>query len=208
MDDHTSPHAATLIRQGWEAAHSIIEHLDGLRDATPNPDEEAAPYDKYIPINQKRVKRIRKALAKKGLREELAAVATSLPRGARMLVLNEFWCGDGAQILPVHEAIVLVSGGALDVRVLMRDDNLEVMDLFLTNGGRSIPKTVLLDEVGQVLGTWGPRPQEAMDLVKRIKSDPAIAHTYSQEVHKWYTQDATQATQAELAVLLSHAQRP
>jgi len=110
--------------------------------------------------------------------------------------------------LPVHEAIVLASGGALDVRVLMRDDNLEVMDLFLTNGGRSIPKTVLLNEGGQVLGTWGPRPQEAMDLVKRIKSDPAIAHTYSQEVHKWYTQDATHATQAELAVLLTHAQRP
>ena len=51
-------------------------------------------------------------------------------------------------------------------------------------------------------------PEEAMDLVKRIKSNPAIAHTYSQEVHRWYTQDATQATQAELAVLLSHAQRP
>ena len=75
------------------------------------------------------------------------------------------------------------------------------MDLFLTSGGRSIPKTVLLDDNGEVLGTWGPRPEEAMDLVKRIKSDPAIAHTYSQEVHRWYTQDGTQATQAELAVL-------
>lgn len=197
----------TLVSRAWEQADSITEHLDGLMAATPR-DEEDAPYDKYIPINQKRVKRIRKALAKRGLRDELAAAATSLPRGARMLVLNEFWCGDGAQILPVHEAIALASEGAVDVRVLMRDDNLEVMDLFLTNGGRSIPKTVLLDVEGQVLGTWGPRPEEAMDLVKRIKSDPAIAHTYSQEVHRWYTQDGTQATQAELAVLLGHAQRP
>ena len=123
-----------------------------------------------------------------------------------MLVLNEFWCGDGAQILPVHEALVRASEGMLEVRVLMRDEHVEVMDLFLTNGGRAIPKTVLLDEGLQVLGTWGPRPEEAMALVKRIKSDPAIAHTYSQEVHKWYTQDKQQNIQAELAVLLGHAQ--
>ena len=123
-----------------------------------------------------------------------------------MLVLNEFWCGDGAQILPVHEALVRVSEGKLEVRVLMRDAHVEVMDLFLTNGGRAIPKTVLLDADLQVLGTWGPRPEEAMALVKRIKSDPAIAHTYSQEVHKWYTQDKQQNIQAELAVLLGHAQ--
>lgn len=196
-----------LISKAWERADSITAHLDGLMAATPR-DEQDAPHDKYIPINQKRVKRIRKALAKKGLRDELGAVATALPRGVRMLVLNEFWCGDGAQILPVHEAVVLASQGTVEVRVLMRDDNLDVMDLFLTNGGRSIPKTVLLDQECQMLGTWGPRPEEAMDLVKRIKSDPAIAHTYSREVHRWYTQDATQATQAELAVLLGHAQRP
>ena len=54
-----------LVSQAWERADSITAHLDGLMAATPR-DEEDAPYDKYIPINQKRVKRIRKALAKKG----------------------------------------------------------------------------------------------------------------------------------------------
>jgi hypothetical protein len=76
--------------------------------------------------------------------------------GAKMLVLNEFWCGDGAQILPVQEALAQASEGRLEVRVLMRDENVEVMDLFLTNGGRAIPKTLLLDEELQVLGTWAP----------------------------------------------------
>lgn len=206
MDVRTSSLAAALIRQGWETAHSITAHLDGLSDATPNPDQEAAPYDKYIPINQQRVKRIRKSLAKQGLSAALSDAVRGVKAGTKMLVLNEFWCGDGAQILPVHEAMVHASEGRLEVRALMRDDNLEVMDLFLTNGGRAIPKTVLLGEDLQVLGTWGPRPEEAMALVKRIKSDPAIAHTYSQEVHKWYTQDKQQNIQAELAVLLGHAQ--
>ena len=102
--------------------------------------------------------------------------------------------------------MVLAAEGKLEVRVLMRDAHLEVMDLFLTNGGRAIPKTVLMDDALEVLGTWGPRPSEAMALVKRIKSDPEIAHTYSQQVHKWYTQDKQQNIQAELAVLLGHAQ--
>ena len=106
----------------------------------------------------------------------------------------------------LHEALEAEAGGKLEVRVLLRDDNVDVMDLFLTNGGRSIPKTVLLDADMNVLGTWGPRPEEAMALVRRIKADPAIAYTYSQEVHKWYTADKQQNIQAELAVLLGHAQ--
>ena len=197
---------SALVIQGWERAVTVTQHLDGLLVAEPNPNEDEAPYDKYIPINAQRVKRIRKSLAKDGLRDDLKAAATGLKAGTRMLVLNEFWCGDGAQILPVHEALEEEAAGKLEVRVLLRDENVEVMDLFLTNGGRSIPKTVLLDADMNVLGTWGPRPEEAMALVRRIKADPAIAHTYSQEVHKWYTADKQQNIQAELAVLLGHAQ--
>ena len=206
MESHCTPEAEALIRQGWAKAMSIVSHLDGLRDATPNPDPEKAPYDKYIPINQQRIKRIRKILAKVGLREDLTSALNGLAAGTKMLVLNEFWCGDGAQILPVHEAMEAASRGRLEVRVLMRDAHLDIMDLFLTNGGRSIPKTVLLNADLEVLGSWGPRPAEAMALVKRIKSDPASAHTYSEEVHKWYTQDKQQNIQTELAVLLGHAQ--
>ena len=109
MDARTSSLAAALIRQGWETAHSITAHLDGLSDATPNPDQEAAPYDKYIPINQQRIKRIRKSLAKQGLSPALLAAVRRVKAGTKMLVLNEFWCGDGAQILPVHEAMELIS---------------------------------------------------------------------------------------------------
>ena len=206
MESDVTQEAKGLIRQGWAKATSIVSHLDGLRDATPNPDSEKAPYDKYIPINQQRIKRIRKTLSKVGLREDLKSALRVLAPGTKMLVLNEFWCGDGAQILPVHEAMEAASGGRLEVRVLMRDDHLDVMDLFLTNRGRAIPKTIMLNADLEVLGSWGPRPAEAMALVKSIKSDPAIAHTYSEEVHKWYTQDKQQNIQAELAVLLGHAQ--
>jgi thioredoxin-like negative regulator of GroEL len=123
-----------------------------------------------------------------------------------MLVLNEFWCGDGAQILPVHEAVVARSEGTLEARVLMRDQHDEVMSMFLTKGARSIPKTVLLDAQCRVLGTWGPRPSEAMELVRRLKFNPETAPTYNHDLHKWYAHDRQHAIQREMAVLLGHAQ--
>ena len=124
------------IQQAWEAADSVQSHLDALLLATPHPVEKEAPHDKYLPINQSRVRRIRKHLAKVGLNEGLLEAVSRVGAGSRLLVLNEFWCGDGAQILPVHEAVVARSEGTLEARVLMRDQHDEVMSMFLTKGAR------------------------------------------------------------------------
>ena len=194
------------IRHAWEAADSVQSHLDSLLLATPHPVEKEAPHDKHLPINQSRVRRIRKHLAKVGLNEGLLKAVTQVGNGSRLLVLNEFWCGDGAQILPVHEALVARCEGALEARVLLRDQHDEVMSMFLTKGARSIPKTVLLDSQCRVLGTWGPRPSEAMELVRRLKSNPETAPTYNNDLHKWYAHDRQHAIQREMAVLLRHAQ--
>jgi hypothetical protein len=123
--------------------------------------------------------------------------------GTKWLILNEHWCGDGAQIVPVQAAIALASKGRIEARVLFRDQNLELMDQFLTNGGRSIPKTIQLDSEFRVTTSWGSRPAEAQELVMRVKADPERAHLYSEELHKWYAVDRQQAIQSELRMLLS-----
>jgi thioredoxin-like negative regulator of GroEL len=151
--------------------------------------------DPYIAINQQRVKRIRKTMQ---LTDATRAAVDTMPGGLRWLVINEHWCGDGAQILPVVEAVEQLAGGKVEVRALFRDQNLDVMDAFLTNGARGIPKVVGMDAEGRVYGTFGPRPEEASDLVKEIKSDPDRAHTYSEVLHKWYATDKQQAIQREL----------
>lgn len=194
------------IQQAWEAAVSVQSHLDALLLATPHPVEKEAPHDKYLAINQSRVRRIRKHLAKVGLNDGLLEAVSRVAPGSRMLVLNEYWCGDGAQILPVHEAVMAHSSGVLEVRVLLRDQHDEVMDMFLTNGARAIPKTALLNPHCRVLGTWGPRPSEAMDLVHRLKANPETAPTYNHVLHKWYANDRQHAIQREMSVLLAHAQ--
>ena len=48
----------------------------------------------------------------------------------------------------------------LELRIVLRDEHPEVMDRYLTNGSRSIPIVIALDEEFRELGHWGPRPRE------------------------------------------------
>ena len=181
------------LQRFWEAALPIDAYLDHLLHSVPH---EAIDLDKYLAINQQRVKRL---VSRFQLQPEVELAALNANKGIKWLIINEHWCGDGAQILPVQAAIARASNGRIEARVVFRDQNLALMDAFLTNGGRSIPKTIQLNDAFEVTGTWGPRPKFAMELVARIKSDPNIAHLYSEELHKWYAKDKQLAIQTELA---------
>lgn len=185
----------------WSEAMSLEAFLEELMTCEVRAD---APYDKYIPVNRSRVKRIRKQLE---LSTEVVLAARAVPAGTRWLVVNEHWCGDGAQILPVLEAVVEASAGQIQARACYRDADTDLIDAYLTNGGRSIPKVIQLNAAGDVTGTWGPRPAEATALVQRVKADPdpATAANYAEPLHAWYATDRQRAIQAELLALLAQA---
>jgi hypothetical protein len=185
------------FKKAWDRALPIDQYLENLLGKVPH---EEDPYAQYLVINQQRVKRLTQRLS---LEPETEMAALNAKPGTKWLILNEHWCGDGAQIVPVQAAIALASKGRIEARVLFRDQNLELMDQFLTNGGRSIPKTIQLDSEFRVTTSWGSRPAEAQELVMRVKADPERAHLYSEELHKWYAVDRQQAIQSELRMLLS-----
>lgn len=122
------------------------------------------------------------------------------------LTLVEGWCGDVAQVLPVlhkiSEAIDRVELG-----IIFRDQHPEIMDAFLTNGARAIPKVLILDTIsGQVLGTWGPRPSEAQAMVMDMKQTVEVLPEEeradfrarsSEAMHAWYARDKGQRVQIE-----------
>lgn len=114
------------------------------------------------------------------------------------LVINEFWCGDGAQITPVIEALTNASQGAIETRVVFRNEHPVLIDSFLTNGSRSVPKVIQMNAQFEVLGSWGPQPKTAQDLVVQLKSNPETASNYSELLHKWYADDHQRSTQKEL----------
>ena len=186
------PLSAERLERFWSNALTISDwwaHLDAIE---PDP---SAPYDQYIDINRQRVRRIKKSLH---IAPETIAAAHSATPGTRWLVINEHWCGDGAQIMPVLDAIATASEGRIELRGLFRDTNLDLMDHFLTGGGRSIPMTIALNADFEVKASWGPRPIEASELVRRLKSNPETAEHYSAHLHKWYAQDKQVSIQKEI----------
>src|SRR5512138_663459 len=71
-----------------------------------------------------------------------------------VLVLAEDWCGDVIANLPVLGRLAAESA-ALDIRVFLRDQNLDIMDQYLNRGQhRSIPVFVFFDAAFQELGHW------------------------------------------------------
>lgn len=154
----------------------------------------------YTKMNVQRMSRVDKTVS---LTEELAAVIENLKQNIKFLVITEGWCGDAAQIVPVFNKIATASLGKIDLKFVLRDKNLPLIDAHLTNGGRAIPVLIVLNEnADEVLATWAPRPQVLQALLKEWKSDTTEMTILAEKLHGWYAKDKTLSTQAELVEIL------
>ncbi len=153
----------------------------------------------YVSLNQHRMHRVEKTYQ---VSPELAIKVKVLAKKTYWLVLTEHWCGDASQALPVFNAISKLSEKKIEMKLVYRDENPELMDVYLTNGTRSIPKLIQLDEYFNVTGSWGPRPSAAQKLVKELKANPETAATYGNELHLWYAKDKQQSLEKEIAQLM------
>ncbi|RNF38437.1 thioredoxin family protein [Planococcus salinus] len=99
-----------------------------------------------------------------------------------ILVITEDWCGDAMMNNAILRKIADAAG--LEVRCVYRDQNLELMDQYLTNGGRSIPKYIILSEEGEVLGDWGPRAPEVQEFVMEQKAKLPAKDDPQFEIHQ------------------------
>lgn len=156
----------------------------------------------YINLNQHRMSRLEKAYA---VNEALAQQVKGVTHKTYWLVLAEHWCGDAAQTLPAFHKVAEISNGMIEMKLVYRDKNPELMDAYLTGESRSIPKLIQLDAHYNVTGIWGPRPSEAQRLVKQLKSNPETEASYSKELHKWYANDKYKALDSEISKLINRA---
>lgn len=153
----------------------------------------------YIPLNITRMQRVTKTFE---ILPTLQIALNALQDNYTWLVLTEFWCGDAAQINPALNKIAEASNGKINLQFLYRDDHVALMDAFLTNGSRSIPKLICLNQNMEVVYTWGPRPAEAQDLVLSLKANPETKDIYAEKLHVWYARNRSQAIQNEILSLL------
>ncbi|MBK8609835.1 MAG: thioredoxin family protein [Chitinophagaceae bacterium] len=156
----------------------------------------------HINLNQRRMYRVEKTYH---VSAELAEQIKKIKHKTWWLVITEHWCGDASQTLPALHAMAELSGGKIEMKLVYRDQNDELMNTYLTNETRSIPRLIQLDERFNVTGIWGPRPSQAQKLVKGLKSNAATAATYGNELHLWYAKDRQQSLEKEVALLIYRA---
>ncbi len=117
------------------------------------------------------------------------------------MVITEDWCGDSAFNLPVIAAVA-ARNPHVDLRILPRDANLDIMDQYLTENARSIPKLVAFTSDGEEIFTWGPRPEQARQLRLRMKEAGADSKEMTDALIAWYDAGGWKLVDEELAAAL------
>jgi len=155
----------------------------------------------YTELNAKRMKRIEKTTI---LKEELKNLISSIQEPMTWVLISEAWCGDAAQIVPVLGKIAAESE-LIDLQIILRDEHLDIMDQYLTNGGRSIPKLICLDQEDREIFVWGPRPAAIQQVVNDTKAEGITDHAVLVErIQYAYNEDQTHSIQQEISDILAN----
>lgn len=195
----------TYIGKALFNSHSYEEYrtlmADLLKVGKSTAVEQTEERTHYSELNESRMRRLDKTMK---ITDENIVKLNSLNKHYIWLVLTESWCGDAAQILPILNKMVVQSDGKIDMKLVLRDEHEELMNHFLTNKGKAIPKLIIIDkETGSVSGDWGPRPQGAVNLIKEYKEQfGTIDETTKADLQLWYLHDKGVSTQNEIIQLL------
>ena len=165
---------------------------------------EAVLFEAFLPTAEENADLWQAVWDRVRLPQPLVERATAVPGRWHLLVLSEDWCGDAVNTVPVLARLAEAVPN-LDVRLLGRDDNPDLMDAHLTNGrSRSVPVVMLLDEDYAERGWWGPRPSElqawVMEEGLKLESEERYKH-----VRRWYARDKGRTTLEEVIAGLEAA---
>lgn len=179
----------------YEAYKSLVTKLIE-ENRTTGRDQTEKNID-FTRLNDVRMKRIEKTTV---ITDEACNIVKEIGKKVIFLVIAEAWCGDVAQNLPVI-SMMADKCDRISLRIILRDDNDEVMQKFLTNGGRSIPVLLVIDaDTLEVLGKWGPRPEPAQAMMREHKRNPVEPYgEVSKRIQLWYVGDKGATLQKELA---------
>ena len=137
------------------------------------------------------------------LSESVIEAARSVEEALYWLVITEGWCGDAAQNIPVI-AKIAENAPNIELRLILRDEHPEVMDAYLTNQARSIPKLICVRKNDlEEVGLWGPRPEPFQRAVMEYKENPTMPYAaFQEELHRKYYNDGGNTLQEEFVALI------
>ena len=201
MEQIIGPVSNELIRKSltYSGYRAMIDSLLAENKTTGANHSEA--YLDYTRMNVQRMKRGDKTAQ---VSEYMKQVVQSIQEDQIWLVITEAWCGDAAQNIPYIVKLAELNP-RIQMRFILRDEHPEVMDEYLTDGTRSIPKVVgLTADLSCELFTWGPRPFTAHELVLGYKRDSKgmSYQEFAETLHLWYARNKNQELESELLPLI------
>lgn len=153
----------------------------------------------FSELNEKRMARLDKTIQ---LSNETIAKLEAIKTPQNWILLTEGWCGDAAQNVPILAKMAAVNSN-INLQIVLRDENLTLMDEFLTNGGRAIPKLIISDKENKVIATWGPRPTEATQMVVDYKAKHGkVDDELKKNLQIWYNKNKGQNLQQDIISIL------
>jgi len=186
------------FKKYWEEAVSYTEYLRDAGERLRKAEEDGdADYKEYYRLGIQRMNRMTDNYFPDG--EQVVSLAKKNFRG-KILIISEAWCGDASQVLPV----VVKFFEQLEVKITYRDQDPSLIDHFLTNGGKSIPVVIFLDEDFNYINHWGPRPQFGAQLLEKHKANPETfpKEDFYVELQTYYAKNKGKDTIKELLELL------
>lgn len=195
---------STLLKDSLQKGISYQEYRqmvsDLFQDSKVTGPAQSEALLNYTKLNIQRMNRLDKTIH---LSEQTISELSSLTKKTIWLVITEGWCGDAAQILPVLSKMEQASE-AIEMQLVLRDENEELINAYLTNGGKSIPKVVILDaETKEEIANWGPRPAKAVALINEMKEQfGGMTDEVKQGLQKWYNDDKGQSIQEEFLAII------
>ncbi|MFY0631822.1 MAG: thioredoxin family protein [Flavobacteriaceae bacterium] len=181
----------------YEAYRKLVSTL--LEEGKSTGADQSDSLLNYSMLNDRRMKRLDKTIH---LSEETLARVKDVTEPVTWLVLTEGWCGDAAQTLPIINKIADESD-YIDLKIVLRDEHEDLMNEFLTNGGKSIPKLIALNKNNDVIDSWGPRPSTPTQMVADYKKEHGqLDADFKKDLQVWYNKDKGKNTQEDMMRLL------
>lgn len=175
----------------------VAQHVENGTSSGPYQSEALAH---YTLLNNSRMKRLDKTIK---IDDSIAEKFQNFKGNQTWIVLTESWCGDAAHSMPVMNKVAEMAEN-IDFKVLHRDENVELMNQFLTNGSMSIPKLILFDnDTQEVITDWGPSPSTVQQMTKDFKAEhETLTSEFKKEIQVWYNQNKGKCVAGDMVKLL------
>lgn len=176
---------------------TLVETL--LKEGKSTSKDDSQMMVDYSKLNHSRMKRLDKTTK---LPQEIIEKVEAIKTPINWVVLSEGWCGDAAQNLPIINKIADLNDN-INLRIVLRDEHPELMDKFLTNGGRAIPKLIHIEDDFSKIESWGPRPNVATKMVADYKAEHgSITPEFKKDLQVWYNKDKGLSTVEDMMAFL------